>query len=314
MAKRLSISYARINQKKGKIDNPKDAFADQISWRSQEIQAVIQRRVKSGAFDKQIAAWLDRRTQPLYRLSRGYYAGTLEAIGRRLGKGFSMNLEQMAAHPEGLVNSRAHEKLVFFPGKPSVNAEIRSGRERKSSIPWRYPPIKYVAIYGKDSKKHKPGALRDPYGKWKGMDRSKVFWRKTGTLEQAYHAWLADARLRQTLTPYGYEVVPPDRRALQLRKQYKGTPAETMGRFSFRLPLEYPDLGSPAMNRLVRQAFITGRGNTYRVYQGIGKRNGAPPDVTRIAYPEFRRPWVSRFAAQMGLKQREAIRQLLKKW
>lgn len=318
MAKRLSIYSARIIQKKSKIDNPKDAFADQIGWRSQEIQAVIHRRIKTGEFDKQIAKWVDNRRFPLYRLSRAYYAGTLEAIGTQLHTGFSMgSLVALAKNPKGAVGVRSQVDVTLYPGRPRIPMHIEGGRQ-KAAAPWHYPPIKYVAVYGAKSKKHPVGFVRDPYGKWRGLRPSGYFWHKTGTLDQAYQQWLAEARLRPAkgdanLHLYGLEPIAAKQLAARFKK-YKGTPAEALGRFSFRMPLEYPDLGSPVMNRIVRQAFITGRGSTYRVYKGLGQRNGAPTDVTRIAYPEFRRPWVSRFAAQMGLKQREAIRQLLKKW
>lgn len=330
MAKRISVNAASIRHALGLRENPNDAFADKQKWSEQNLKMIIKRKVKSGDFSKQVADFVTNRSYPLYRLSRGYYASTFETVERELQRGFSIgNLERAARHPQGSTLIKRTTKAVIMPGKPAETVPIESGRTGEPT-PWHNLPLRYIALTGSRSKSALPGSKRVPYGKWKGLPFSSYFWRKaesagSSTLLKAYTGWLKTSRLRpyydaesgkyaiSTLADYGLNWTQA---ALQkkLQSNYKSMAGKPLGRFEVNLPLRYPDLHNAALNRLIRQAFITGRPNMYRVFQGIGVKGGAPTDVSRIAYPEFRRPWVSRFAANMGRRHKVAMKKAIKKW
>lgn len=334
MAKRISVNATSIRHALGLRENPNDAFADKQKWSEQNLKMIIKRKVKSGDFSKQVADFVTRKSYPIYRLSRGYYASTFETVERELQRGFGIgNLERAAKHQQGSTLIKRTTKAIILPGKPAETVPVESGRTGEPT-PWRNLPLRYIALTGPRSKKLPPGFPATPYGKWKGLPFSAYFWRKghkdiggagASTLLKAYSNWLNTAQLRPSYDPsidgytganlaaYGLNWTQA---ALQkkLQSNYKSMAGKPLGRFEVNLPLRYPDLHNAALNRLIRQAFITGRPNVYRVFQGIGVKGGAPTDVSRIAYPEFRRPWVSRFAANMGRRHKVAMKKAIKKW
>ena len=329
MGKRIAISEATIRHALGLRDNPKDPFADKQKWSEQTLKLAIKRKVKSGEFSEQVAGFVTRKSYPVYRLSRGYYAATFETIERELQKGFSIgNLAKAARNPQGTTMVKRSTNAVILPGKPAEVVPIESGRTG-SPTPWHNLPLRYIALAGARSKKFPPGYPKEPYGKWKGLPFSGYFWRKgkkgSSQLLKAYSSWLSKAHLRPTydsssdgyvgsnLEEYGLTWTQTGLRKT-LQNSYKTMSGKPLGRFEVELPLRYPDLRNDALNRLLRQSFITGRPNMYRVYQGIGQKGGAPTDVSRIAYPEFRRPWVARFAANMGRRHKVALKKAIKKW
>lgn len=329
MAKRIAVKAASIRHALGLRENPKDPFADKQKWSEQNLKLIIQRKVKSGDFSQQVARFVTNKSYPMYRLSRGYYASTFETIGKELNRGFSIgSMKQLALHPRAGKLINRITKAVILPGKPAETVPVQSGRTGEP-MPWRSLPLRYVAVAGARSTKLPPGFPREPYGKWKGLPFSAYFWRKHGSagnaLLSAYTRWLESAHLRPSydsatdgyvganLADYGMGW-SQSALAKKLQATYKPMAGKPLGRFEVNLPLRYPDLHNAALNRLIRQSFISGRPNVFRVYQGIGKKDGAPTDVSRIAYPEFRRPWVARFAANMGRRHKAAMRKAIKQW
>ena len=86
--------------------------------------------------------------------------------------------------------------------------------------------------------------------------------------------------------------------------------------YKVRYDLDYPKLGSAALNRILRESFTSGRALKYGVNRDYIGKNwgplGGPSGTERIAYPEASRPMLARFAAAVGKAHQAALAQALK--
>lgn len=297
MAKRQSVTKVEVAIRK-KVE--------------QELTAKIVRNANSLDPKGQVAKFIDQRKSLIYGLSRGYYAGTLETIGRFTRTGVKVNTATLRDPRKLQSVEREWNVDVGFKDSPIPRVErsvpLQSGRT--SHTPWRGLPLKYIAISGPRSKQ--PGVMRDPYGKWQGLPRSSRFWVKTKKLQEAYGAWLAGYEPRNPiLHSFGSE----SKKVLISKIEDLTSPNRKRKRiWQTRLRLSFPSLGYPGLDKIIRESFVSTRPRLYRVYvrDGLGQLDKGEVSPDRLAYPEYSRPIIARFAAAMGKRQRAALVKLLK--
>ena len=272
-----------------------------------EVVAQIRRNVKSGNAPQQITKFVDNSRSKIYEQAKAYYAGTLEAAGRFIHSGALVDRPVLLDSSRRQSVSRLYTVNVRSKGGLGSTEEVTMTSGRRKSEAWKGLPLKYVAVRGRRSKA--PGEFYDPQGKWKGLPISKKFWRKTGILDEAYQAWLA------TNTPRTMFFERESTKTLSSKIEFISGPRDKgQNLWQSRMQIRFPDLGNPAMNAIFRRSFATLTPGKFRVYQrdGLGRKFGAPRDISRIAYPEYSRPILARFAAEMGRKHRAALVKLLK--
>ena len=272
--------------------------------------------------DSAVGRYVNERRKESSIIARTFYSGMLTTVGSIL--------KDPSAATNGALKSRPLDrKIVSFNTNVRMRTQISSTQARYNNIrlplesgrltfaPWKELPTDYVAVV--DPKRYKKGtgtrviaeqnrgALREPYGKWKGLPRSETIWRKTGRTYKAYMAKMNE-----------------DWGAVNASKRYgMAKPAKFMKKannakeiFSVRFDIEYPPLGSNALNRILRASFASGAAKRYGVskqYLGLNMGpGGGPKGAERLAYPEFRRPMLARLAAAAGRENRKAINDYFK--
>jgi hypothetical protein len=139
-------------------------------------------------------------------------------------------------------------------------------------------------------------------GQWKRLSKryilqdplSVTFWKKTGRLSSFYRQEImADSRWKQLKNYYR------GNRINLVPTRYRGAAARA-GRFNLLLP----GLPTP-VNRIIRESF--GRGRVLRD-RPMFDRDRAGQSLWRIQWPEWTRPWLSRYASTLGKRYRKALR------
>ena len=169
-------------------------------------------------------------------------------------------------------------------------------------------------------------------GFWKGYQKSKSFWRKTGKLSSAYDAWYAGAEPRLT---------DPSKYISSLRKTVQPNVKLTGGRprlahISFQITV--PSLNMPAnplLNAALRASFLRGQamdispppvrkvlkrrvwvnGKGRTTISATADRPFTIVDITglnRLHAPEYYRPFVRRYVAEMGKRYDATLKNVLK--
>ena len=296
-----------------------DSFKKFKGEMEQTAVAQFQKNVKSGKIDDQILKFVKNRQNAVYDLSAAYFTTNLKIINSMLKTGFPLSRQMLLsatrANPKFYP---IHEERTYLLGYGGLKEKVVIESGRQNASPWANLPMHYIAVRGKRSKA--PGSLINPYGKWKGLPagsgsigsdiKPPAFWLKNGVLREQYkkwiRGWLAANNTAVSRVPWGWReakknIVEPTDKKKQL--------------FSVQFAVKFPALGNPILDKLIRQSFATMRPTRHRVYvrNGLGELKGGPVSVDMLAYSEQSRPFVARLSAQMGRKQRAALKELMKR-
>lgn len=275
----------------------------------------------------QVLQYTNSRAKEVYTRARRDYWKMLMGIQGFLDAGIQVSNSQL---------SDPSKKLGYTAGIGDI--KLSSGR--LTPAPWKGLPKDYIAIRG--YRRGRVGEILDPRGIWAGLPKPRgrpVFWNKTGRLAAAYRAWLGSYRSMLSPESFGYSLgqtqffdeIGSFERAEQGAKGAGKTTRSantkfslnrmgsiaTGGRgrtlYSIKFKINPPPSRVPAIDTLLASSFISTRPGMFKVPASkLGKRGAAPTDISRIAYPEFRRPILSRYAAQAGKKYREDLANFLK--
>lgn len=269
-----------------------------------------------------LSRYVNERRKETSVIARTFYAGMLRTVEYILKDPSGATNGQLKSKPlnRRTVNLQRSIKMDVVNSATQsqyqkVILPLESGRTTQTS--WNELPSDYVAVF--DPSKEKDGSpqqiiaqaakgqYRDPLRRWKGLPLSPMIWRKTGRTYKAYRAQLAkDWATVGASKRYGL-----NKPARILKKAGNGREISTTS-----FDIIYPTLGSAAMNRILRESFASGSPKRYGVRtEVLGKNagpNGGPTGVERMAYPEFKRPMLARFAAAAGRANRQALKNYLK--
>jgi hypothetical protein len=301
------------------------------NW-EQVVRAGLKLGYKPSNPFNRVLAYVDRRVEKAHALTRTRYVEMLTDIQHFLEEGVVVSNRQ-------LVDPASEQQYAVRFRKGGI---LKSGR--MNDVSWRGLPKDYIAIT-RPKGGNSPGSIKDPYGIWKGLPKPKgrpIFWKKTGRLGSTYSAWLKKYKGGLTLQSFSFGnpagnayAFHPSREHFESGRKGKtqSTPLAmredsrvrigpsssvvTVGRgrslYSLEMRIKPPDMGNPALYFLLGGSFFSTRAQKYKVDTArLGKPRAAPLDVSRIAYPEFRRPILSRYAAQAGKKYREDLANFLK--
>lgn len=224
------------------------------------------------------------------KVASGYYAGMARAVG----------------------------DILVAPGITPYDKEARKRRwSRTVPVSVGAPSPELIRLEpGRESVKAWLGlspAYMKSEGRWRGLPISRSFWRKTGELSQAYLGWYL-ANLARLRDPGSYLSDDITQQSLVKRDTFPGGQtylvplSKTQAIIRWRYRIRYPSLNHPALDALLREAFLSGRAARRTGFKQVGTD---ATSVGRILYPEYSRPMLSRFAAAVGRREKQALRKLL---